>query len=173
VLIIDRDTWYTLTFKADVRIVLKTVEVFEALLETMRGSIPDANFSHQLVFQPVPACFRERSIERRKNMLGLEHITTDCIQFVWVVEVDTVELNETLVAPLLKKAVGEVETYARSIGGDSDFLYLNYCDPTQDPLRAYGEENVRTMKHVAARYDPEGVFQTRVPGGFKITKVEV
>jgi hypothetical protein len=150
---------------------LKAVEVFEALIERMKRSISDANFSHQLVFQPVPACFRERSIERGKNMLGLKHITSDCTQFVWVVEVDTVELNDTLVAPLLKKAVGEIQAHARYIGGDSDFLYLNYCDPTQDPLRAYGEQNVRTLRDVAARYDPNGVFQTRVPGRFKISKV--
>jgi hypothetical protein len=171
VLIIDRDTWYTLTFKADVRIVVKAVELFEALIERMKGSIPDANFSHQLVFQPVPACSRQRSIKRGKNMLGLDHITTDCIQFVWVVEVESVELNDNLVAPLLKKAVSEIEAYTRSIGADSDFLYLNYCDPTQDPLRAYGEQNIRIMKDVAARFDPDGVFQTRVPGGFKISKV--
>ncbi|KAL3443133.1 hypothetical protein BJX65DRAFT_312153 [Aspergillus insuetus] len=168
-----QDTWYTLTFKADVRIVLKAVEVFDALIETMKRSVPDANFSHQLVFQPVPACFRDRSIKRGRNILGLDHIAKDCIQFVWVVEVETVELNDTLVAPVLKKAVGEVEAYARSIGGDRDFLYLNYCDPTQDPLRAYGEQNVRIMKDVATRYDPDGVFQTRVPGGFKISKVEL
>ncbi|KAJ0423230.1 hypothetical protein BJY00DRAFT_299801 [Aspergillus carlsbadensis] len=146
-----QDTWYTLTFKADIRIVLKAVQLFEAMIDTMKDSIPDANFSHQLVFQPVPACFRERSLERGTNMLGLEHIADDCIQFVWAVEVETVELNETLVAPLLKKVVGEIEAYARSIGAHSDFLYLNYCDPTQDPIRAYGERNVGMMKDVAAR----------------------
>ncbi|KAL2818572.1 hypothetical protein BJX63DRAFT_419121 [Aspergillus granulosus] len=144
-----QDTWFTLTFKADVRIVLKTVEVFEALIKKMKGSIPDANFSHQLVFQPVPACFRARSFERSANMLGLDHIKEDCIQFVWAIEVETVELNKTVVHPLLKKAAADVEAYARSIGGgDSDFLYLNHCDPTQDPLGAYGEDNIRKMKEV-------------------------
>lgn len=27
------------------------------------------------------------------------------------------------------------------------------------------------MREAAAKYDPTGVFQTRVPGGFKISKV--
>ncbi|KAL3458762.1 hypothetical protein BJX64DRAFT_301749 [Aspergillus heterothallicus] len=166
-----QDTWFTLTFKADVRVVLKTIKVFEALIETMKGPIPDANFSHQLVFQPLPACMRSRSLERGRNMLGLDHIEEDCIQFVWVIEVDTAELHEKVVRPLLKNAVSEIEAYTRSINCNSDFLYLNYCDPTQNPILAYGEENVRLMRDVAAKYDPDGVFQTRVPGGFKVSNV--
>ncbi|KAL4877055.1 hypothetical protein BJY04DRAFT_230882 [Aspergillus karnatakaensis] len=166
-----QDTWYNLVFKADIRIVLKAVEVFEALIETFKGPIPDSNFSFQMVFQPLPASFRARSLERGGNVLGLDHIQEDCIQLVWVIEVETAELNDTVTAPLLKKAVGEIDAFARSIGGGSDFLYLNYCDVTQNPLGSYGEENVRKIRDAAAKYDPEGVFQTRVPGGFKISKV--
>ncbi|KAL2842918.1 hypothetical protein BJY01DRAFT_235845 [Aspergillus pseudoustus] len=141
-----QDTWFTLAFKADVRIVLKAIEVFEALIEEMKTHIPDANFSHQLVFQPLPACFRARSLEHGRNMFGLEHVEEDCIHFVWAVEVETVKLNETVVHPLLKKAVVEVEAYTRSIDAGSDFRYLNYCDPTQNPLGAYGVENMWYMK---------------------------
>ena len=52
--------------------------------------------------------------------------------------------------------------------GAVDFRYLNYCHGTQDPLRSYGEESLRKMREAAAKYDPAGIFQTRVPGGFKI-----
>ncbi|KAL3492131.1 hypothetical protein BJX62DRAFT_250876 [Aspergillus germanicus] len=152
-----QDTWYTLTFKADVRIVMKAVELFEALIEKMKDSIPTqtSHTSSSFSLSPAASASVQSSV------------------FVWVVEVDTVEVNDTLVAPLLKKAVGEIEAYARSIGADSNFLYLNYCDPTQFTLRAYGEQNVRMMENVAARYDPDGVFQTKVPGGFKISNVGV
>ncbi|KAL2801698.1 hypothetical protein BJX63DRAFT_438571 [Aspergillus granulosus] len=140
----------------------------------MKEPIPDANFSHQLLFQAFPLCSRARSLERGGNMLGLDHIKEDCTLLVWAVEVETVELNDTVIALLLKKAIGEIKEYAQSIDGHSNFLYLNYCDPTRDPLSAYGEENIRTMKEVAARYDPNGVgFQTRVPGRFKVSQVGV
>ena len=67
-----------------------------------------------------------------------------------------------------KSAVDSVEAYAASVGGAVDFRYLNYCHGTQDPLRSYGEASLRKMREAAAKYDPAGVFQTRVPGGFKI-----
>lgn len=53
------------------------------------------------------------------------------------------------------------------------FRYLNYSDISQDPLRTYGESNVKQMKEVAVKYDPMGIFQTRVPGGFKISDVKL
>jgi hypothetical protein len=54
-----------------------------------------------------------------------------------------------------------------------DFRYLNYCDISQDPLSTYGEDNIKQMQEVAIKYDPTGVFQRRVPGGFKISKVKL
>lgn len=54
-----------------------------------------------------------------------------------------------------------------------DFRYLNYSDISQDPLRTYGESSVKKMQEVAFKYDPTGIFQTRVPGGFKISDVKV
>lgn len=32
-------------------------------------------------------------------------------------------------------------------------------------------DNIDSMKKVAAKYDPSGVFQTRQPGGFKLSRV--
>lgn len=43
---------------------------------------------------------------------------------------------------------------------------------TQDPLASYGPESVKKMKAAAKKYDPFGVFQKLVPGGFKISKVQ-
>lgn len=54
-----------------------------------------------------------------------------------------------------------------------EFRYLNYSDISDDPLATYGDDNVKKMREVANKYDPTGVFQTRVPGGFKISKVEL
>lgn len=52
------------------------------------------------------------------------------------------------------------------------FRYLNYCNGSQDPLGSYDAENIKKMKDAAAKYDPTGVFQTRTPRGFKISKVK-
>ena len=67
--------------------------------------------------------------------------------------------------------VDRIRAYAVSIGANNPYLYLDYADITQDPLASYGAENVKKMRAAAKKYDPQGVFQNLVPGGFKISKV--
>lgn len=78
--------------------------------------------------------------------------------------------DDDLFQRLCEEASAELSDYAKSIGKFNEYIYLNYADKTQNPLRGYGDENVEYIKEVAARYDPEGVFQTPVPGGFKATQ---
>ncbi|KAL6237887.1 hypothetical protein BDW75DRAFT_228392 [Aspergillus navahoensis] len=151
------DTWYTLTFKSDPRLILKSASVFESLISILKAQVPNLSFHTQMVLQPLPVSFGTHSAARGGNMMGLDRINDDCILLVWAVEVDTPELNANIVGPALKGAIEEIEAYARSINGD-------------DPLGSYGEENVRHMREVASKFDPKGIFQTMVPGGFKISK---
>ena len=59
---------------------------------------------------------------------------------------------------------------AASKGLKHDLIYLNYANADQDPLASYGEDNLSYLKSVAKKYDPKGIFQTQVPGGFKVSK---
>jgi hypothetical protein len=43
---------------------------------------------------------------------------------------------------------------------------------SQNPLGSYGAENVAKIRAAASKYDPTEIFQTRAPGGFKISKVQ-
>lgn len=45
---------------------------------------------------------------------------------------------------------------------------MNYASAGQPVIEGYGEENVRFLREVSRKYDPKGVFQRRVPGGFKL-----
>jgi hypothetical protein len=49
---------------------------------------------------------------------------------------------------------------------------LSTLTAVQDPLSSYGPDNVAKIRAAAKKYDPKQVFQTRVPGGFKISKVK-
>lgn len=71
----------------------------------------------------------------------------------------------------LSKFFKDVKAHQVEAGGDIDWQYLNYTDYTQNPLPTYGETNVAFLKKVAKKYDPSGVFQKRMPGGFKISEV--
>ena len=61
-----------------------------------------------------------------------------------------------------------LEACAEAKGLLLKFQYLNYAAPFQAPLEAYGEDNLRFLRAVSEKYDPKGVFQKRVPGGFKL-----
>ena len=42
-----------------------------------------------------------------------------------------------------------VQAFAESVGGGEEFVYLNYADAIQDPLRSYGAANVKHIRKVA------------------------
>ncbi|KAJ6142321.1 hypothetical protein N7497_011420 [Penicillium chrysogenum] len=107
------------------------------------------------------------------NLLGIEKLQKDCVLLVAAVEVETPEISTEFAYPKLKAAIGEIELYAKSVDGDVGFLYLNYCDGSQDPFQTYGEASIREMREAMVKYDPSGVFQTRVPGGFKLSQTGV
>ncbi len=69
------------------------------------------------------------------------------------------------------KWVDMVTKAAKRLGTYEEFVYLNLAAQFQDPIRAYGEDNVQFIRRVAVKYDPAGVFQRLTPGGFKISKV--
>lgn len=79
--------------------------------------------------------------------------------------------QEKLARERMVKFRETIKQYSVEQDAAVEWEYLNYADFTQDPLSTYGEENVEFLKNVATKYDPDEVFQTRMPGGFKISKV--
>lgn len=68
----------------------------------------------------------------------------------------------------LADVVAKQEQLVRDKGLYVDFKYLNYADISQDPIGSYGAKNKKFLQAVSRKYDPKGVFQTVVPGGFKL-----
>jgi hypothetical protein len=64
--------------------------------------------------------------------------------------------------------IEDIAEIAVEMGLLHEFQYLNYADPSQDPIGSYGEENASFLREVSKKYDPRGVFQRQVPGGFKL-----
>lgn len=69
-----------------------------------------------------------------------------------------------------RRFVDELEAVSKKHNTYHPFLYINYAAPFQDPICGYGAESVAFLKETASKYDPNGVFQTLMPGGFKLTK---
>lgn len=76
--------------------------------------------------------------------------------------------DDELFKEISSSTITEIGNYAKSIGADNEYIYLDYADQSQNPLRSYGSSNLQKIRNVAKKYDATGVFQRLVPGGFKL-----
>ncbi|KAK8139463.1 FAD binding domain-containing protein [Apiospora sp. TS-2023a] len=166
----DYYMWFSLCFQNNKRVIDKATELFERLRDEVQGGGMEANV-HRLiwVFQQLPKHYAQKN--PGGNVLGVDKtLAEDAIVWLGEANVKTAEAKAIFQGKMAKIAE-ELEDYAESIGAATQWRYMNYVNQDQDPIRSYGRENIAFIKGVAAKYDPQGFFQTRVPGGFKISHV--
>ncbi len=76
--------------------------------------------------------------------------------------------DDAVFIALLESVVEQCATAARELRLDNPYVDLTHAYATQDPLGSYGADNLARLRSTAKKYDPEGVFQKLVPGGFKL-----
>ena len=103
------------------------------------------------------------------NLFGLQAGKTDDVM-VDMTSAYTNKADDKLVAQVLSDIVNQQKQLLKKGGYLIDFLYLNYADISQPVLQSWGQGNVNKLRAASKKYDPSGVFQTQVPGGFKIPK---
>jgi hypothetical protein len=156
--------------KNDPRILAHASALHDQLVADLIEFIPAQDFVTQCLFQPLPTIFGQNSAAAGGNVMRVERQPHNGILFLATAMVKTPE-QEAFAYPKMKAWVDSVSKFASEIeGGLLEWRYLNYADKSQDPLASYGEENLRLMRQVAAKYDPEEVFQKLCPGGFKISE---
>lgn len=174
--------WFTLSFTNTAPILAYASKLHDELVADLVAHIPEQDFITQCLFQPLPAVYGTRSASS-PNIMGIEREGGNGILWLATAMMKTKEQHD-YAYPKVKAWVAAVEDFARNYrseasdesgvkGGLLDWLYLNYADPSQKVLESYGRDNVERMMQVAKKYDPEEVFQKLVPGGFKISKVEL
>ncbi|QSZ35285.1 hypothetical protein DSL72_008154 [Monilinia vaccinii-corymbosi] len=166
-----RDSFITLTFKNDLRVLTKAIELHDAFIPKIKSRATGA-WTMQNMFQPIPTVFGKIGAQRGGNVLGLDRFDETLVLFQCYLAWHGAEQDEFFQSQgdLL---IQQLSDYATSIGQSNPFIYLDYAYKTQKPLEGYGAANIAKMRAAAAKYDPQGVFQTMVPGGFKISKVSL
>ena len=76
--------------------------------------------------------------------------------------------DDAIVQKNLQAIVSKHENILHSKGLYIPYKYLNYADKSQDPFGSYGPQMKARLQAVSKKYDPNGLFQTSVPGGFKL-----
>ncbi|KAJ3497011.1 hypothetical protein NLG97_g2229 [Lecanicillium saksenae] len=113
-----------------------------------------------ILFQPHP-------VSGGVNSLGLEAGRKDLV--LVDLTVDYIDpRDDEVVQAALQKMLGDQKHITKKHGLDVPFTYLNYADKSQDPIGSYGLESKARLQRVSRKYDPHGVFQNQMPGGFKL-----
>ncbi|KAI0406388.1 hypothetical protein F4802DRAFT_613607 [Xylaria palmicola] len=134
------------------------------------GSVKDAaGLMCSYTLQAYPVSQLERTSVNGGNLLGLDPNNGAVIN-VLLLSYWADKKDDDRVIAFMKKALKRIEQYAADKGQLFPYIYWNYAFSDQDPLRSYGEENVRKLQNASKKYDPNGMFQTACPGGFKLFK---
>lgn len=166
----DRVNWFTLTFKNDVEIIKKSMELHEEMVEELKAEIGATGFSTQNVLQPIPSFYGDIGVSQGGNMLGLDKVKDNAVLWLGTVAYQDPAFDE-FSHQKLEAYKTKLEKFAKDRKADVPWRYINYSDKTQNPLKSYGPKNTKFIKDVAAKYDPKGIFQKQMPGSFKISQI--
>lgn len=161
---IPRLDWFATSFlpDADLYTVINNITASET---NLAGIECLTEGSMAIGLQPISASAVLAGQKRGGNVFGLSPVN----QSWFVLDAGCLEASADLVAHNATSAVREaVWTAALERDLGLDYIFSNDASYDQPVLASYGSENVAKMKDVQARYDPQTVFQTLVPGGFKL-----
>jgi hypothetical protein len=126
-----------MTFKNDVRIYEKIVELHEKFVDEWKVESPDPDFVTQCMFQSITTTMSEQSIAKGGNMLGLDKEEGNVVMLLYDIAVNGQELEDAAREKLKASGKAIVE-FAKSVDGLVDWQYLNYADSYQVRERVLG-----------------------------------
>jgi hypothetical protein len=163
----SRQLFATMTFRNDAAF----MEIFYQLGNQTVSTISNtAGLKWSISYQSMPYSIYSKASTTGGNSLGLEHDTEDLVIVLLTATWDK-PASDPYVNRAAEALFTEAKAQALALGVFNKFEYLNYAAQFQDPIAAYGEESVIRLRGVSKKYDPLGIFQRLVPGGFKLPLV--
>jgi len=121
--------------------------------------------TYALMPQPISTSMIDASKSTGGNAMGLKSRPQlwFTVNIGWNYAADDAKAIAIAAATMAK-----IESITKSRGLYDPFIFLNDAAAAQKAIRSYGPENFSKMGQVSKKYDPYSMFQTQVPGGFKI-----
>ena len=159
-----RNAFFTTTFKNDLALLTEVAKIWQQSLSTL-AHVPD--LFYMMLHQHILPIVTRQTLALGGNSLGLDPDDGSLIMLLlaptWSHAADDIK-----VMTAAKAFIERVEAEARERGLYQRFKYLNYADGSQDVINGYGEVSKAALQAASRKYDPTGVFQRLVPGGFKV-----
>ncbi|KAL4783787.1 hypothetical protein BJX76DRAFT_348341 [Aspergillus varians] len=161
-----RALFFTLTFRNEARVLERLRYLQEEAASTMTSSgVRSEDWDVVRFLQPFPSILGKTiSFHSWKGKQVSRKWVLYLLFLSWGNEADDILFHD-----IGYETIDKLKAYTREISADSDFIYMNYAGREQNPLRGYGEGNFGWINAMARKYDPIGVFQRQVPGGFKVS----
>ncbi|KAK4197158.1 bifunctional solanapyrone synthase [Triangularia verruculosa] len=159
-----RQYWASITIKPDIDLISAFHEKWEQTL----GKIKDAEgFIFSFGFHPLTKSLLEASQKAGGNAMDIS--PEDGPLFVLLINpIWALPQDDSRIFAAVENLVAELRQLATERGALHRYIFTNYAYQSDDVMAGYGKESLERLKAVSAKYDPEGVFQKGVPGGFKL-----
>jgi hypothetical protein len=144
-------------------------ELHQEWLKTLEQLKSAEGFIFSLGYFPLTRALLENSEAAGGNAMAID--PSDGPLFVvllnptWDSPEDDLRIHKGVEELLAKFKIG-----AKEKGLLHRYPFTNYAYNHEDALNGYGEESLESLRNVNAKYDPDGIFQKAVPGGFKISE---
>ncbi|KAK7913980.1 hypothetical protein PG985_011683 [Apiospora marii] len=159
-----RCAYMNTTVKADGPTLHAAAKTFEPALEKVRA-IDGMVFSFTL--QPYLVSLLKRTEPAGGNVLGLNPADGPLVSILILLYWNQ-QSDDELVLGTARNVIEAIDKDAAARGTLVPYKYLNYAFDFQDPIGSYGQENRKKLQEASRKYDPDGLFQKEVPGGFKL-----
>jgi hypothetical protein len=150
------------TYYVDLPLLRQSLQLYETSCDKVRNC---AGIVWSLTFQTIPPTVISKSPFLQAVISTLpESPTTIIIAQItgtWKNDEDTTAVEAAAV-----QFIEDVEKLTKAENMQTGYTYLNYAHEGQ---KVFGEgRRLEELRSVSRRYDPDGIFQRCVPGGFKL-----
>lgn len=157
--------FYTSTYGVSATLMSEMTKRWDMILNET-GPIPGLT-SWGFVFEPLPTIYTQFGEKNGGNSLGTTPKDGNAMILLLSLGWNDTD-SDVLVMKTARRLLDGANEVARNMGLLHDFQYLNYAGPGQNPPASYGEFNLMKLRAASKKYDPRGMFQRQVPGGFKL-----
>ncbi|KAL7949126.1 hypothetical protein V8C42DRAFT_313385 [Trichoderma barbatum] len=154
----------TLTFGTSSEAML---DIFSTLNRSLYDFNPAGGVTWNFAFEPIPSVMLSHAAATGGNVLGLGPEDGNGVILLFSALWTNTSSNDSIYRKG-RDTLKAIKAVAERKGVLRKFEYLNYAGPHQSPLASYGADNLDFLRQVSKKYDPAGVFQRKVPGGFKL-----
>jgi hypothetical protein len=160
-----RQWYFTTTFKLNKEFMLEAEKMMrETVIEAVKSV---SGFGLSLTLQPVTVEHLQASAAHGPNSLGLSPDDGPLVNLL-LPSVHANKDDDQKVIDTVNGLLERLTSLSEEMGIAHRWRFMNYSFKNAPVIDSYGPENVEKMWDVSKKFDPEGFFQKRVPGGFKL-----